>query len=614
MDNIVGNVTMTPTYNSIGQVTTLGTNCITVNNGSCVAGNVVTSAIYNALGESTADTLGINTGVGETWNYNDTGHPTSYSVSGFYNYSVSWAPPPFITSSTDSENGNWSYTYDAYNRLNCAWQGSACSSAGTLALSWTYDEYGNRWQQNLLAGTGYHDIYSFNVSNHNTTAGFTYDIAGNLVNDTFHTYSYDAEGRLLSVDSGTETYNYNSRGLRNRFYIGSGPRTPYERLFTTTGLPEAVVDVGTNTFFLSEFYEDQRHLATLQPWGSTDTTIYLLSDWLGTIRKWVDESGNVDLACTSLPFGELSGTGCEGNNGWSGITGLWLDGEDNTVNTPARQYAIAQGRWTSPDPAGMAAVDITNPQSWNRYAYVNNNPLNASDPSGLDDAGSDDGDGGFYGGSSPGFINPSNPTSFQLWQFSATVGGGFGSNGVAGERAYESWVNAVWQAGGSTITWGNGVTDFLNWTIEGGVYGVNGANGETIDVADAIEEAVGAIVNPGTIASHGCQAPFNCTGTPTINLILRTTQSGRIQKGGGCAAAVTETVVGALSTAGAAVAVYYLAPQLGVEEMLSEGVEGFMDAGHVVTGLLQPLAAPLLLLGNGAMQVASECFGQEVGR
>ena len=36
-------------------------------------------------------------------------------------------------------------------------------------------------------------------------------------------------------------------------------------------------------------------------------------------------------------------------------------------------------------PAGITATDLTNLQTWNRYAYVLNNPLNATDPSGLCD-------------------------------------------------------------------------------------------------------------------------------------------------------------------------------------------------------------------------------------
>ena len=36
-----------------------------------------------------------------------------------------------------------------------------------------------------------------------------------------------------------------------------------------------------------------------------------------------------------------------------------------------------------PDPAGLAAVNPADPQSWNRYGYVIGDPLNLTDPSGL---------------------------------------------------------------------------------------------------------------------------------------------------------------------------------------------------------------------------------------
>src|SRR5215469_4492530 len=54
----------------------------------------------------------------------------------------------------------------------------------------------------------------------------------------------------------------------------------------------------------------------------------------------------------------------------------------NLYDFPAREYGT-QGRWLSPDPAGVAAVDPTNPQTWNRYSYVLNNPLVIIDPLGL---------------------------------------------------------------------------------------------------------------------------------------------------------------------------------------------------------------------------------------
>ena len=53
----------------------------------------------------------------------------------------------------------------------------------------------------------------------------------------------------------------------------------------------------------------------------------------------------------------------------------------NLYDFPARDYGI-QGRWPSPDPAGLASVSPDDPQTWNHYAYVRNSPLGATDPTG----------------------------------------------------------------------------------------------------------------------------------------------------------------------------------------------------------------------------------------
>jgi RHS repeat-associated protein len=60
-------------------------------------------------------------------------------------------------------------------------------------------------------------------------------------------------------------------------------------------------------------------------------------------------------------------------------------------DTLNRKYHTAQGRWTSPDPEGIAAVNPEDPQTWNQYAYVMNDPLTLTDPSGLCGKGGDDG-------------------------------------------------------------------------------------------------------------------------------------------------------------------------------------------------------------------------------
>jgi hypothetical protein len=49
-----------------------------------------------------------------------------------------------------------------------------------------------------------------------------------------------------------------------------------------------------------------------------------------------------------------------------------------------RQYSAVAGRFAQADPY-RASGYVVDPQSWNRYAYARNNPVNRIDPLGLDD-------------------------------------------------------------------------------------------------------------------------------------------------------------------------------------------------------------------------------------
>ncbi len=116
--------------------------------------------------------------------------------------------------------------------------------------------------------------------------------------------------------------------------------------------------------------------------GGGDTGVQL-ADWLGTIRAWFSYTGGTEgLSGAHAPFGEAY---AYASGSPQSFTGQLNDGTmgNTTYYFPERQYRSSQGRWLSPDPAGLSAADPTNPQTWNRYAYVLNNPLRYTDPNGL---------------------------------------------------------------------------------------------------------------------------------------------------------------------------------------------------------------------------------------
>ena len=109
---------------------------------------------------------------------------------------------------------------------------------------------------------------------------------------------------------------------------------------------------------------------------------YRHPDWLGSSRFSSTPSRTMYNDLAYAPFGEQYAAA-----GTTGITNVSFAGnnQDTTTNlydAQFREYEI-YGRWPSPDPAGTAVANPANPQSWNRYAYVMNNPLVSIDPLGL---------------------------------------------------------------------------------------------------------------------------------------------------------------------------------------------------------------------------------------
>jgi RHS repeat-associated protein len=265
--------------------------------------------------------------------------------------------------------------------------------------AYDYDRFGNRWHQN-----GPHSSsLGFDANNRIVAgSGVTYDTAGNATADGSHTYAYDAEGRVATVDGGvTATYVYDAEGRRVRKTTTGGS---VDYLYDQGGHQVAEVGAG-GVFNRGELYADGRHLATYSS-GPSGSTFFDHTDWLGTERARTDMTGTACETITSLPFGDAQTTagGCADVSPLH-FTGKQRDPESGAGGNSglddfgARYFTSNMGRFMSPDEP-LVDQDESNPQSWNLYSYVRDNPISNTDPSGQ--ACVSDGNGGFRDDNSGG--------------------------------------------------------------------------------------------------------------------------------------------------------------------------------------------------------------------
>jgi len=282
-----------------------------------------------------------------------------------------------ITDQVNSANSQTcSFTYDDLARLST-------SNCGTSIWNqqFGYDPYGNilKTVPTGSTGTSFQGTYSTGTNSKNwlTQIGTlvpTYDNNGNMTSDTVHAYTWDAEGKMLNVDSTSVKLTYDALGRiveQNRVSVYTqivyGPGGDKMALMNGQTLIKAFVPLPGGA------------TAVYAP-GTTGPIYWRHSDWLGSSRLATTQSRTKYFDVSYAPYGEnYKDSGTTDYN----FTGQQQDTIAGYFDFPFREYSPVQGRWLSPDPAGSSVASPDNPQSWNRYAYVQNNPLNAIDPNGL---------------------------------------------------------------------------------------------------------------------------------------------------------------------------------------------------------------------------------------
>jgi len=130
---------------------------------------------------------------------------------------------------------------------------------------------------------------------------------------------------------------------------------------------------------------------------SSGNVYYYFEDHLGTSRIVTNATGTMCYDADFYPFGgeRVYTNTCPQNYKFSGKE---RDAETGNDDFGARYYSSSLGRFTIGDwsavPVAVPYADMGNPQTLNLYAYVKNNPLRYTDPSGHE------GIGGFHTGNS----------------------------------------------------------------------------------------------------------------------------------------------------------------------------------------------------------------------
>jgi len=183
--------------------------------------------------------------------------------------------------------------------------------------------------------------------------------------------TYDGENRMTAVTGGgAGSYTYDGNGQR---VAKTAQGTTTVSIFSGSSVIAEYDNGASPTSPSREYVAGPSGLLAMFSGGATT---YYHQDHL-SVRLTTDGNGNVLSQQGSYPFGEQwyqSGPG----NKWF-FTSYDRDSETGLNYALARYYDSRTGTFCSADPLAGSPGD---PQSWNRYPYGRNDPIDITDPSG----------------------------------------------------------------------------------------------------------------------------------------------------------------------------------------------------------------------------------------
>jgi len=301
------------------------------------------------------------------------------------------------------------YIYDLAGRMT---QESRTENGATLESMFTYDPLGQL--TSFTRSDGQSETYTYDPVGNMTAktkngvqTAMRYNAANQLIQSTTGTdttaYTYDANGNLVRSENagGARSYAYNALGLLEQFTREDGYTESYRynanRLLSEIRTSEGLTTALTWDILYGDgvvIAENQNGQTTNYTYGlerisalSGSTRTEYVYDGRGSVAAelsyntaWYTVGGLIArkhvTSKSYTPFGEQIGEVASG----FGYNGEYYSADTGMIYLRARFYAPEMNRFGKKD---LLRGSVFAPQSLNRYLYVQNDPMNLIDPSGM---------------------------------------------------------------------------------------------------------------------------------------------------------------------------------------------------------------------------------------